>query len=267
MMNEKKGRRAKIVCTLGPAVASPTGMRNLVAAGMDVARLNFSHGTHPEHAQLYHWVRQAANEAGRSVGVLADLQGPKTCLVTEGGVVSDNKGISLPEVDIRAATFSDKDAADLRFALTLGADMVALSFVRDADDVTLAREVVASMGRSVGILAKIETPQAVKKLADITASFDGLMIARADLGVELPLEQVPLIQKRGISLSRKAGKPVIVATQMLESMVSRPRPTRAEVSDVANAVLDGADALMLSAETSVGQNPDSAVATMARVIA
>jgi pyruvate kinase len=189
-----------------------------------------------------------------------------TCLVTEGGVVSDNKGISLPEVDIRAATFSDKDAADLRFALTLGVDMVALSFVRDAEDVTLARQVVASMGRSAGILAKIETPQAVKKLTDITASFDGLMIARGDLGVELPLEQVPLIQKRGTSLSRKAGKPVIVATQMLESMVSRPRPTRAEVSDVANAVLDGADALMLSAETSVGRHPDSAVATMARII-
>jgi pyruvate kinase len=266
MMSEKKGRRAKIVCTLGPAVTSLTGVRNLVAAGMDVARLNFSHGAHPEHAQLYRWVRQAADEARRSVGVLADLQGPKirlgtfangavmlptgksivitteptegtadrvsttyaglaadvrpgnrllvddgnvalkvtsvaatsvTCLVTEGGVVSDNKGISLPEVDIRAATFSDKDAADLRFALTLGVDIVALSFVRDAEDATLARQVVASMGRSAGILAKIETPQAVKKLTDITASFDGLMIARGDLGVELPLEQVPLVQKRG----------------------------------------------------------------------
>jgi pyruvate kinase len=335
MMSEKNGRRAKIVCTIGPAVASLTGIRNLVAAGMDVARLNFSHGTHPEHAQLYRWVRQAADEAGRSVGVLADLQGPKirlgtfangpvmlptgksivitteptegtadrvsttyaglaadvrpgnrllvddgnvalkvtsvtatsvTCLITEGGVVSDNKGISLPETDIRAATFSDKDAADLRFALTLGIDMVALSFVRDAEDATLPRQVVASMGRSAGILAKIETPQAVKKLTDISASFDGLMIARGDLGVELPLEQVPLVQKRGIKLSRKAGKPVIVATQMLESMVSRPRPTRAEVSDVANAVLDGADALMLSAETSVGRHPDSAVATMARII-
>src|SRR5262249_51562290 len=136
----------------------------------------------------------------------------------------------------------------------------------DAEDATLARRVVASMGRSAGILAKIETPQAVKKLTDITASFDGLMIARGDLGVELPLEQVPLVQKRGIKLSRKAGKPVIVATQMLESMGRSPRPTRAEGSDVANAVLDGADALMLSAETSVGQNPDSAVATMARII-
>lgn len=335
MNSQQKPRRAKIVGTLGPAVASLEGVRKLVAAGLDVARLNFSHGSQDEHARFCHWVRQAADEAGRNVAVLADLQGPKirlgtfaggpvtleagrsieittepadgtadrvsttyaglpgdaraghrlliddgavalevtgvtrtsvTCRVTEGGVVSDHKGISLPESDIRAPTLSGKDTADLRFALDLGVDIVALSFVRDPGDAGQAREVMAAAGRPASLLAKIETPQAVSKLAAITAAFDGVMIARGDLGVELPLEQVPLLQKRAIELAREEFKPVIVATQMLEAMITHPRPTRAEVSDVANAVLDGADALMLSAETSVGAHPDSAVATMARII-
>lgn len=328
-------RRAKIVCTLGPAVATREGIRGLVDAGMDVARLNFSHGDHEGHARLFGWIREVAEETGRSVGVLADLQGPKirlgefgtgpvvwaegeqvvitteqmsgshdrvstgyeglagdldagdrllvddgnvalqvqrvdgpevTCLVTEGGVVSDHKGITLPGVDLPISVLSDKDAADLRFALDLAVDMVALSFVRRPQDVDLVRRVMAEAGVTVGVFAKIERPEAVAALEDIVAAFDGIMIARGDLGVEIPLEEVPLVQKRGVRLARQAGKPSIVATQMLDSMVGHNRPTRAEVSDVANAVLDGADALMLSAETSVGAHPHRAVRTMARIM-
>ncbi|MGA8116356.1 MAG: pyruvate kinase [Actinocatenispora sp.] len=328
-------RRAKIVCTIGPATATPERMRGLVEAGMDVARLNFSHGTHADHEAVYHMVREAAEATGRAVGVLADLQGPKIrlgnfaegkvewrtgdtviitsddvqgtaervsvtykklpaevhagdrllvddgklslevtavegddirCLVVEGGPVSDHKGLSLPNVAISVPALSSKDAEDLRFALHLGVDLVALSFVRSADDIKPAHEIMDEHGDRLPIIAKIEKPEAVDRLDAIVEAFDGLMVARGDLGVELPLERVPMVQKHAVQLCRENAKPVIVATQMLDSMVDNSRPTRAEVSDVANAVLDGADAVMLSAESSVGRYPVLTVRTMARIV-
>ncbi len=328
-------RRAKIVCTLGPAVGSYEAIRALVYAGMDVARLNFSHGSHADHEQHYRWVRRASDESGRGVGVLADLQGPKIrlgtfadgpvvwatgetvtitteptpgthdlvsttyaglagdvttgdrllvddgrvglrvvgvdgprvrLLVVEGGPVSNNKGLSLPGVGVSVPAMSDKDEADLRFALGLRVDMIALSFVRSPDDVLDVHRIMDELGARLPILAKIEKPQAVAALDAITEAFDGLMVARGDLGVEMPLERVPLVQKRAVQVARERAKPVIVATQMLDSMITAPRPTRAEASDVANAVLDGADAVMLSGETSVGAYPVEAVATMARIV-
>jgi len=328
-------RRAKIVCTLGPATHSYEGIRSLVYAGMDVARLNFSHGAHAQHAEAYRWVRQASDESGRGVGVLVDLQGPKIRLgtfaggpvvwatgetvtittepcpgdhdristtyagladdvavgdrllvddgrvglrvigvegqdvrlkVTEGGPVSNSKGLSLPGIGVSVPAMSDKDEGDLRFGLSLRADMVALSFVRTAADVRRVHEIMDASGGRIPVLAKIEKPQAVDNLLEIVEAFDGLMVARGDLGVEMPLEQVPLVQKRAVQAAREQAKPVIVATQMLESMVGSSRPTRAEASDVANAVLDGADALMLSGETSVGRYATESVATMGRII-
>jgi pyruvate kinase len=327
--------RAKIVCTLGPATSSPELIKALVAAGMDVARLNMSHGGHDTHRAAYDAVRAACDANGRSVGVLVDLQGPKIRLgrfasgpvtlaagqeftitgedvpgdhrevsvsypglagdvwpgtrllvddgrlvlevtavqgarvrtrVLVGGTVSDHKGLNLPGVRVSVPALTSKDAEDLRWALALRADMIALSFVQGPKDAEPAREIMEEAGVRLPLIAKIEKPQAVGALDEVVAAFDGIMVARGDLGVELPLEQVPLVQKRAIKLARQAAKPVIVATQMLESMVSAPRPTRAEASDVANAVLDGADALMLSAETSVGAYPVDAVATMARII-
>ncbi len=328
-------RRAKIVCTLGPATASYEKVRALVYAGMDVARLNFSHGSHEDHAKAYEWVRQASDEAGRAVAILVDLQGPKIRLgtfadgavvwatgeevtittepvvgthdlvsttypglpgdvspgdrvlvddgrvalrvvevagprvklhVTEGGPVSNNKGVSLPNVAVSVPALSEKDETDLRFGLRLGADLVALSFVRDAEDVGPVHKIMDEVGRRVPVLAKIEKPQAVAALGEVTDAFDGLMVARGDLGVEMPLERVPLVQKRAVAAARERHKPVIVATQMLDSMITNSRPTRAEASDVANAVLDGADAVMLSGETSVGAYPVETVATMARIV-
>ena len=328
-------RRAKIVCTLGPAVDDPDRVRALVDAGMDVARLNFSHGDHAEHARRYHMVREAAAAADRAVGVLADLQGPKirlgrfaehrvewrpgetivitsepivgdhdrvcctyprlpaevrvgdrlliddgkvavevvsvsgmdiTCVVIDGGEVSDHKGVSLPNVAVSVPALSEKDTADLRFALKLGVDLVALSFVRSPDDVKLVHDVMDGEGRRAPVIAKLEKPEAIENLEAIVLAFDAVMVARGDLGVELPLEQVPLVQKRAVQVARERGKPVIVATQMLESMITNSRPTRAEASDVANAVLDGADAVMLSGETSVGSHPVGAVRTMERII-
>lgn len=328
-------RRAKIVCTLGPATHSYEGVRALVYAGMDVARLNFSHGSHQDHQQAYDWVRQASDESGRGVGVLVDLQGPKIrlgrfadgpvawatgehvtittepcegdhdrvstthqalatdvtvgdrvlvddgriglrvtgvsgndvqLLVTEGGPVSNNKGISLPGVNVTAPAMTDKDETDLRFALTMRADLIALSFVRSAEDAHGIRQIMREVGVLLPLLAKIEKPQAVDNLESILKTFDGIMLARGDLGVEIPLERVPLVQKQAVQAARDQAKPVIVATQMLDSMITSSRPTRAEASDVANAVLDGADAVMLSGETSIGAYPVEAVATMARII-
>jgi pyruvate kinase len=328
-------RRAKIVCTLGPATQSYERVRALVYAGMDVARLNFSHGSYEDHLQAYTWVREASDESGRGVGVLVDLQGPKIrlgtfaegpvvwatgetvgitvedvpgdhdlvsttykgladdvavgerllvddgkvglrviavdgpvvrCQVTEGGPVSNNKGLSLPGIGVSVPALSAKDEADLRFAMGLRADMVALSFVRNASDVDLVHAIMDESGVRLPVLAKIEKPQAVDNLQEIIEAFDGLMVARGDLGVEMPLERVPLVQKRSIRVARECAKPVIVATQMLDSMIGNSRPTRAEASDVANAVLDGADAVMLSGETSVGAYPVETVATMARII-
>jgi pyruvate kinase len=326
-------RRAKIVCTLGPAVSGR--LRQLVEAGMDVARLNLSHGTYAEHEERYREVRQASDDTGRAVGVLVDLQGPKIRLgnfasgpvllaegdtftittqdvpgdkdlvsttysglpgdcrpgdtilvddgkvalrVTEvdgprvvtrveiGGTVSNHKGLNLPGVAVSVPAMSDKDEADLRWGLSVGADLVALSFVRSAKDVEDVRRIMDEEGRRIPVIAKIEKPQAVDNLEEIVRAFDGIMVARGDLGVELPLEQVPMVQKRAVELARRAAKPVIVATQVLDSMMLLPRPTRAEASDCANAVLDGADAIMLSGETSVGKYPLESVRTMARII-
>ncbi|MGB8649973.1 MAG: pyruvate kinase [Mycobacteriales bacterium] len=328
-------RRAKIVCTLGPATHSYERVRALVYAGMDVARLNFSHGAYEDHAQAYRWVREASDESGRGVGVLVDLQGPKIRLgtfadgpvvwstgetvtittddvpgshdrvsttykglagdvsvgdrllvddgkvglkcvavdgpdvrlvVTEGGPVSNNKGLSLPGIAVSVPALSEKDEADLRFAMTLRADMVALSFVRAAADLEPVLRIMKESDARLPVLAKVEKPQAVENLEEIVAAFDGLMVARGDLGVEMPLERVPLVQKRAVQIAREHAKPVIVATQMLDSMITNSRPTRAEASDVANAVLDGADAVMLSGETSVGAYPVETVATMARIV-
>ncbi|GAB3498581.1 pyruvate kinase [Flexivirga sp.] len=328
-------RRAKIVATLGPATAAPEKVRALVDAGMDVARLNLSHGAYADHEKVYTAIRAASNDSGRAVCVMCDLQGPKirtgtfadgpitlangdsftittedvegdqhrvsttykglpgdvepgdllliddgkVCLrarevtdtevraeVVEGGAVSNHKGINLPGVAVSVPALSEKDEADLRWALQLGADVIALSFVRDAVDIRRAHEIMDEEGRRVPVIAKVEKPQAVDNLDAIIDAFDGVMVARGDLGVELPLEEVPLVQKRAIEICRRNAKPVIVATQVLESMIDNSRPTRAEASDCANAVLDGADAIMLSGETSVGAWPIEAVQTMARII-
>ena len=328
-------RRTKIVCTLGPAVASEDAIYRLVEDGMDVARLNMSHGDHADHEQNYRWVREATDKTGRAVGILADLQGPKIrlgrfketetywatgevvritiddvegthdrvsttykglandakpgdrllvddgkvalvckevdgndviCEVTEGGPVSNNKGVSLPGMDISVPALSEKDIEDLRFALRLGVDFIALSFVRSPADVDLVHEVMDEEGRRLPVIAKLEKPEAVDALESIVLAFDAIMVARGDLGVEVPLEQVPLVQKRAVQIARENAKPVIVATQMLDSMIENSRPTRAEASDVANAVLDGADAVMLSGETSVGVDPHNVVRTMARIV-
>jgi pyruvate kinase len=328
-------RRTKIVCTIGPATASPDRIRELVQAGMDVARLNFSHGDRDDHKRVYDMVRQAADSEGHAVGILADLQGPKirlgrfagglvdwrtgeevritvddvagthdrvsttyaglaldarpddrllvddgkvglrvvkiegadvVCRVTEGGPVSDNKGLSLPGMNVSVPAMSEKDCADLEFALDLRVDVVALSFVRSPADIDLVHKIMDSRGARLPVVAKLEKPEGVDNLEAIVLAFDGLMVARGDLGVELPLEHVPLVQKRAIQIARENAKPVIVATQMLDSMITNSRPTRAEASDVANAVLDGADALMLSGETSVGRYPIKSVRTMAQII-
>jgi len=328
-------RRTKIVCTMGPATADPDVLRNLVDAGMDVARLNFSHGEHADHEGHYNRVRAASEASGHAVGILADLQGPKirlgrfaedrtvwehgevvritvddvvgdhdrvsttykelaqdavagdrllvddgkvalrveevdgddvVCTVTEGGPVSNNKGVSLPGMNVSVPAMSEKDIEDLEFAVRLGVDLVALSFVRSPADIELVHEVMDRVGRRVPVIAKLEKPEAIENLEAVVLAFDAVMVARGDLGVELPLEEVPLVQKRAIQMARENAKPVIVATQMLESMIENSRPTRAEASDVANAVLDGADAVMLSGETSVGKYPLEAVRTMARII-
>ena len=328
-------RRAKIVCTIGPATESPEQIQALVDAGMDVARINRSHGDAHEHEAVLNRVRAAAKASGRAVAVLVDLQGPKIrlgrfvegkhdlaegdvftittedvpgtkelvsttykgltgdakvgdrILIDDGkvgvritavegtnvvtrveipGPVSNNKGLNLPGVAVSVPAMSDKDEEDLRWALRLGADIIALSFVRSAADYDDVARIMTEEGRTVPVIAKIEKPQAVENLVEIVDAFDGIMVARGDLGVELPLEQVPIVQKRAIELARRSATPVIVATQVLESMISSPRPTRAEASDCANAVLDGADAVMLSGETSVGDFPIEAVRTMARII-
>jgi pyruvate kinase len=328
-------RRAKIVCTMGPAVESPEKVRELIAAGMNMARLNLSHGGYEEHQNRLVQVRAAAKEAGKPVAILVDLQGPKIRLarfkagphdlsrgdiftittdevegtkervgttykglpgdckpgdriliddgkvtvevtevkgndvitkVIEPGAVSNNKGINLPGVAVSVPALSEKDKEDLRWGLNAGADFIALSFVRSAEDIVDVHKIMDEVGIRVPVIAKIEKPQAVANLQGIVDAFDGIMVARGDLGVELPIEEVPLVQKHCIELAREAAKPVIVATQMLDSMITNSRPTRAEATDCANAVLDGADALMLSGETSVGEFAIEAVQTMARII-
>ena len=328
-------RRAKIVATLGPATSSYENIRAIIEAGVDVARMNLSHGSYAVHEEVYKNVRKAAEDSGRAVAVMVDLQGPKirlgkfengphdlavgdifkittedilgtkelvgttfkglpqdvapgdflliddgkvkvevvetdgvvvTTKVVVAGPVSNNKGINLPGVAVNVPALSEKDEDDLRWGLKLGADLIALSFVRNADDIVRVHEIMAEEGRKIPVIAKIEKPQAVDHLEAIIDAFDAIMVARGDLGVELPLEAVPIVQKRTVELARRMAKPVIVATQMLESMISSPVPTRAETSDVANAILDGADAVMLSGETSVGQYPVITVQTMARIV-
>ena len=329
-------RRAKIVCTLGPAVDTAGDIRRLVEAGMDVARLNMSHGNHADHRRRYDLVRHASDATGHGVGIIADLQGPKirletfaggkatlsegdefvittrtvegdeticgttyhglpgdvsvddpilvddgklrlrvvkvgdedvTTCVEVGGQVSDHKGLNLPGVAVSVPALSTKDIEDLRWALRTSVDYVALSFVRSAADVEDVRRIMREEGILLPVIAKIEKPQAIDNLDEVVDAFDAFMVARGDLGVECPLEDVPFLQKRVIDKARRNAKPVIVATQMLESMIENPRPTRAEASDVANAVLDGADAVMLSGETSVGKYPIETVETMARIVA
>jgi pyruvate kinase len=328
-------RRAKIVCTLGPAVESPEKVRELIAAGMNMARLNLSHGSYEEHQGRLDRVRAAAKESGKAIAVLVDLQGPKIrlarfengphelargdiftittddvpgtkervgttykglpgdckagdrILIDDGkvtvevvevkgndvvtkciqpGFVSNNKGINLPGVAVSVPAMSEKDEEDLRWGLRAGADFIALSFVRNAADIKDVHAIMDEVGIRVPVIAKIEKPQAVANLVEIVEAFDGIMVARGDLGVELPIEDVPMVQKRCVELARDAAKPVIVATQMLDSMITNSSPTRAEATDCANAVLDGADALMLSGETSVGEFAIEAVKTMARII-
>ena len=328
-------RRAKIVCTMGPAVEAPDRVKLLIEAGMNMARLNLSHGSYEEHQARLDAVRSAAKTANVPVAVLVDLQGPKIrlgkfadgphelargdiftittdeiegtkervsttfkelpkdckpgdrLLIDDGkvtvevievkgsdvvtkciepGTVSNNKGINLPGVAVSVPALSEKDIEDLRWGLKAGADYIALSFVRNAADIKDVHKVMDEVGFRIPVIAKIEKPQAVANLEEIIEAFDGIMVARGDLGVELPIEEVPLVQKRCVALARAAAKPVIVATQMLDSMITNSSPTRAEATDCANAVLDGADALMLSGETSVGEFAIESVKTMARII-
>ena len=326
-------RRAKIVCTIGPASRDPAIFRRMVDAGMDVARINFSHATHEDAAHVFSMAREAVQTFGRPLAVLADLQGPRIrvgelpeplsievgerycflsgpavdtdppasipttyaplaeelspgdrlllddgrlefvvraidagCVISEavtGGVLGSQKGINLPDVDVQAPSLSGKDRLDLEFAEQHKADYVALSFVRRPEDVQEARDALS--GRAL-LISKIEKGQALERLAGIIRLSEGVMVARGDLGVELPYEEVPLAQKRIIHQAQERARPVITATQMLESMTVNSRPTRAEVSDVANALLDGTDAVMLSAETAVGAHPVEAVITMDRII-
>jgi pyruvate kinase len=328
-------RRAKIVATLGPAVSTYESIKAIIEAGVDVARMNLSHGSYDVHEGIYATVRKVAADLGKPVGIFVDLQGPKirlgrftdgpvllekgatfkitiddiqgdvnicstthkglpgdvnvgdvlliddgkvglratavddttvTTVVEVPGPVSNNKGINLPGVAVNVPALSAKDEDDLRWGIRLGVDMIALSFVRNASDIVRVHEIMREEGKFLPVIAKIEKPQAVDALEEIIDAFDAVMVARGDLGVELPFWQVPLVQKRAIELSRRWAKPVIVATQMLESMITASRPTRAEASDVANAVLDGADCLMLSGETSVGEFPVETVAAMASII-
>ena len=330
-------RHSKIVCTIGPATRSPRMIRKLIAAGMDVARLNFSHGTHQEHAQSIAMLRDAATQYKKPLAILADLQGPKIrtgalagggtvllragqkfiitiakvlgdstrvnttfqplprevksgdrillsdglielrvekttrseviCQVVNGGVLGEHKGINLPGVKLHVPAITEKDRVDLRFALAHGADYIAASFVRRAEDVHLAKELVRRVKKDTPVIVKLEKPEAIDNLEQILPVSDGVMVARGDLGVEMNPEQVPVVQKNIIARAREFRRPVITATQMLESMTENPRPTRAEASDVANAIFDGTDAVMLSAETATGKYPVEAVGMMARIIA
>ena len=328
-------RRTKIICTLGPATGSLEKIRELIRAGMDVARLNFSHGTPETHARFAQWVRQASRELGRPVALLQDLGGPKIRTgtlrsrrsvalqegqrfwltaeetvgssgrvsisypylahdvrrgnkillddglielrvvgkkgdeveteVVQGGLLKEHKGVNLPGVRLRVEALTEKDEADLAYGIGLGVDYVALSFVRRAGDVRRVKQILSKRKAAIPVIAKLEKPEAIENLDAILAVSDGVMVARGDLGVEMAPERVPLIQKRIIQRAAQMRLPVITATQMLESMTLHLRPTRAEASDVANAILDGTDAVMLSGETASGRHPIEAVEMMARI--
>jgi pyruvate kinase len=329
-------RHSKIVCTIGPATCSPQMIDRLFAAGMDVARLNFSHGTHEDHARHFALIRAASGKHEKPIAILADLQGPKIrtgalagggpvmlragerftittakilgdskrvsttfpglprevhpgdrillsdglialrveqvrdrqviCEIVNGGALGQHKGINLPGLQLRVPALTPKDRADLRFALKHGANYIAVSFVRRPEDVLLAKRLVRGAGKDTPVIAKLEKPQAIENLDAILRAADAVMVARGDLGVEMSPERVPVVQKTVISRARELRRPVITATQMLESMTENPRPTRAEASDVANAIFDGSDAVMLSAETATGKYPIEAVSMMARII-
>jgi len=329
-------RHSKIVCTIGPATRSPRMIRKLLLAGMDVARLNFSHGTHAEHAQSFAMLREAAAAFEKPIAILADLQGPKIrtgalagggtvtlragqqfvittakilgdstrvstifhplprevkagdrillsdglielrverirkqeviCQVVNGGLLGEHQGINLPGVKLRVPALTNKDREDLRFALAHGADYIAVSFVRRPEDVLLAKSLIRRARKDTPVIAKLEKPEAIENLEAILRASEGVMVARGDLGVEMSPERVPVVQKNIIARAREFRRPVITATQMLESMIENPRPTRAEASDVANAIFDGSDAVMLSAETASGKYPVEAVQMMARII-
>ncbi len=329
-------RRAKIVCTLGPATDRPEVLAALIEAGMDVARLNFSHGTYAQHARRLRLVRKLARERDKTLAILQDLQGPKirtgpleggkpvelrpgstvtittrrvpgnarllstnfrdlprevrresrilladglmelrveqvspseiVCRIISGGELCENQGINLPGIPLRISALTAKDRADLEFGIRHGVDYIALSFVRRAREVLELKKLLARAGKLTPVVAKLEKPEAIDHLEEIAGVADAVMVARGDLGVELPPEQVPVIQKRVIEITNALKVPVITATQMLESMTIHPRPTRAETSDVANAIFDGTDAVMLSAETATGQYPVEAVRMMARII-
>jgi pyruvate kinase len=330
-------RHSKIVCTIGPASAAPRVIERLLRAGMDVARLNFSHGTHSEHAKCMSLLRSKAQQVGKTIAILADLQGPKirsgplagggpvmlrsgqnfvittarvlgdstrvsttfsalprevrrgnrillsdglielkveqirgrqvNCHVVNGGALGEHQGINLPGVKLHVPALTSKDKEDLRFALAHGADYIAMSFVRRPEDVLEAKNLIRRFGKGTPVIAKLERPEAIENLEGILSVSDGVMVARGDLGVEMNPEQVPVVQKTIIARAREFRRPVITATQMLESMTENPRPTRAEASDVANAIFDGSDAVMLSAETAAGKYPVEAAAMMARIIA
>ena len=329
-------RRAKIICTIGPSCSSEAGLLDLMRLGMDVARLNFSHGTHEEHGRVIERLRRAAKKSNRTICILQDLQGPKIrtgslkdhaqvtlqtgakvtitprniegtaalvsttfqalsrevqpgtrvllsdglielrvskvkgqdveCEVINGGLLGEHKGINLPGIALSIPALTDKDRADLEFGLDHGVDVVAVSFVRSAADVRMVKDLIASRGSEVPVVAKLEKPQAVEKLEEILEVTNGVMVARGDLGVEMPPEKVPVIQKHIIHRCSEWRRPVITATQMLESMIENPRPTRAEASDVANAIFDGTDAVMLSAETATGKYPRETVTMMAKIV-
>ncbi len=327
-------RHTKIVCTLGPATDRPGVLEKMIAAGMDAARLNFSHGSTEEHGRRIEQARRVALAAGRHIAIMVDTKGPEVrlglfeggrarlragstftlttrqvkgdaagatvdfdgfpecvhpgsrvliddgniiltvraiaadevvCWVESGGVVSDRKKVNVPEADLPLPVVTEKDREDIRFAVTSRADFIAASFIRQASNVLEIRRTIEEAGGDLAIIAKVENGQGVRHLDEILKVADGLMVARGDLGVEMPAEEVPLLQKMMISKCLSLGKPVITATQMLESMVESPRPTRAEASDVANAILDGTDAVMLSAESAVGHHPVEAVETLVRI--
>lgn len=327
-------RKTKIVCTIGPASEQPEVLKELILAGCDVARLNFSHGTHEEHALRIKRIREVSQELGKDVAILLDTKGPEIrtidvvngavelipgeeiiltteeilgdakrvsitykglpedvekgtriliddgnlelvvekvegteiyCRIITGGILKNHKGVNVPGVKVRLPGITEKDAEDILFGIEQGIDFIAASFVRKAEDIYEIRKILEEHGADIEIIAKIESEEGVRNAEEILAVSDGLMVARGDLGVEIPAEDVPLIQKRLIAMCNAAGKPVITATQMLDSMQRNPRPTRAEASDVANAILDGTDAVMLSGETAAGKYPIESVKTMARI--
>ena len=333
---EKIHKRTKIVATLGPASANKETLKNMVFKGVDVCRLNFSHGSQEDHLQLINTIKELNQEHGLNIGILADLQGPKirigqmieggaqlvegekidittneqigdanriyisyenfpkdvntgeiillddgklqlrvlstnekdtvNCEVVHGGILTSRKGVNLPNTKVSIPSITEEDYDNLYFALKHGADWIAMSFVRSAEDIIKGKEIIAQQGRTAGVIAKIEKPEAIENIDAIIDASDGIMVARGDLGIEIPMEKVPGLQKQIVQKCRNKSKPVIIATQMLESMIQSPIPTRAEVNDVANSVLDGADAVMLSGETSVGKFPEIVIETMAKVI-